>query len=95
MIVLWTVFTEIGSASADSVSDVGRIEYWENQVQGLRFGRASDCSQSLEGLLCQSMEFLWYLLVIWLIFLYSSRLYVDVIDYDIEFGYIKNCANFC
>lgn len=52
---LWPANAEIGPTSAHAISDIRRIEYWEDQVQGFWFGWPSDRTPSLEGLLCQGM----------------------------------------
>jgi hypothetical protein len=40
-----------------SAASTGGAEYWEDKVQGFRFGWPSDRSQSLEGLLRQGFYF--------------------------------------
>lgn len=43
---------ETSATPADPAPHVGGAEYWENKVQGFRFGWPPDRSQSLERLLC-------------------------------------------
>lgn len=71
LMVCWN-FAEIGSTPANSVSNIWRAEYWENQVQGFWFGWTSDCSQSLERLLCQGIlnfSSLCFPLLLWILHL--------------------------
>ena len=61
---------EIGSASAYAISNFWRAEYRKDQVQGIWFGRTSDSSPCVEGLLCQGPTFvfiLWFCFSSWLL----------------------------
>ena len=64
---------EIGSASAYAISNFWRAEYRKDQVQGIWFGRTSDSSPCVEGLLCQGPTFVFILL-----FCFSSWLLHNV-----------------
>jgi len=67
-------FAEISPASAYPVSYVRGVEYWKDQVQSFWSRGSSDCSKSVERLLCPGL-FLFSLNILLLkVGLYSSRL---------------------
>jgi hypothetical protein len=52
------LFSEVGTASTNTVSYFRRVEHWQYQVQSIRLGRPPDCQTSMEGLLCKGNVFL-------------------------------------
>lgn len=76
----WWLIAEVSSAPADTISDIGRVEYWANQVQSVWFGWPSDCSQSLERLLCEGKSLSrTYLVTTFSRFHVLSRLFVELV----------------